>query len=118
LPVNRTLLPVQVLGELFNVMVRKGGFSRWDAADRVKFWLTAYPSLETTEASLGAAIDLATAHHFTIWDAVILCTAARAGCRVLLSEDMHDGFHWAGTTVVNPFSDTPNPLLAALLAGR
>ena len=28
----------------------------------------------------------------------------QAGCRLLLSEDLHEGFTWAGVTVVNPFS--------------
>jgi hypothetical protein len=28
---------------------------------------------------------------------------------------MHDGFTWGGVTVVNPFAEKPNPLLAALL---
>jgi predicted nucleic acid-binding protein len=35
-----------------------------------------------------AAVDLATHHHFSMWDAVILAAASQAGCRLLLSEDL------------------------------
>ena len=35
--------------------------------------------------------------------------------RLLLSEDLQDGFTWRGVTVANPFSASPHPLLAGLL---
>ncbi len=37
--------------------------------------------------------------------------AAEAGCRLLLSEDLQEGFTWGGVTVVNPFAATVHPLL-------
>ncbi|HWB99103.1 MAG TPA: hypothetical protein VG672_20485, partial [Bryobacteraceae bacterium] len=54
-------------------------------------------------------------HHFGIWDAVILSAASQAGCRLLLSEDLQDGFTWGGVTVVNPFASPRHALLEALL---
>jgi len=62
-----------------------------------------------------AAANLAQLHHLGIWDAVMLSTAAEAGCRFLLSEDMHDGFTWNGVTVSNPFADPIHPALRGLL---
>jgi predicted nucleic acid-binding protein len=62
-----------------------------------------------------AAADLATNHRLGIWDAVVLSAAAEAGCRLLLSEDMQDGFTWKGITVTNPFSTLRHELLVALL---
>jgi predicted nucleic acid-binding protein len=50
-----------------------------------------------------------------IWDAVILAAAASAGCRLLLSEDMQEGFTWNGVTVTNPFSAKKHRLLEELL---
>ena len=41
---------------------------------------------------------------------------ASADCRILLSEDMHDGFVWRGLTVIDPFVERVHPLLASLLA--
>jgi predicted nucleic acid-binding protein len=61
------------------------------------------------------ATDLATDHHFGVWDAVILSASAEAGCRLLLSEDLQEGFTWRGVTVTNPFGPTRHPLLDALL---
>jgi hypothetical protein len=51
-----------------------------------------------------AAADLATDHQLGIWDSVILSAAAEAGYRLLLSEDLQEGFTWKGVTVTNPFS--------------
>ena len=62
-----------------------------------------------------AAADLATDHQLGIWDAVILSAASQSGCRLLLSEDLQEGFTWAGLTVVNPFASPRHALLHALL---
>lgn len=110
-----TVIPVQVLGELFNALIRRGSMPRRYARDRVTRWRTTYATAETSAETLALATDLAADNDFQIWDAVILSVASQAGCRLLLSEDMHDGFTWGGVTVVNPFADKPNPLLAALL---
>ncbi len=71
--------------------------------------------VETSAKVMIAAVDLASQHRMNIWDAVILASAADAGCRLLLSEDMQDGFTWTGVTVVNPFARSRNALLAAML---
>jgi len=115
LPQDAAIVPVQVLGELFNVLVRKGGKSRSDAREAILSWRDTYPSIETSPEAMLAAIDLATDHQLGIWDAVILSAASQAGCRLLLSEDLQEGFTWAGVTVVNPFSSPRHALLNALL---
>lgn len=117
LPPGSVVLPVQTLGELFNVLVRKAGWGRAGAAAAILGWRDAFPVADTSAAVMVAAADLATDHHLGIWDFVILAAAAAAGCRLLLSEDLQDGFTWAGVTVANPFSSSPHPLLAALLDG-
>jgi predicted nucleic acid-binding protein len=61
------------------------------------------------------AADLATDHRLGIWDAVILSAAAQAGCRLLLSDDLQEGFTWAGVTVVNPFAAPRHALLQSLV---
>jgi predicted nucleic acid-binding protein len=37
----------------------------------------------------------------------MLAAAAQADCRLLLSEDMQDGFTWRSVTVRNPFATPP-----------
>lgn len=110
-------LPVQVLGELFQVLTRKGSRPPVAARAVISTWRDAFPLLDTSASVMLAAADLAADHRLFIWDAVILSAAAHAGCRLLLSEDMQDGFSWSGVTVTNPFAASRHPLLAALIAG-
>ncbi len=115
LPQEAAVIPVQVLGELFNVLVRKGGKSRSDARDALLSWRDTFPVVETSPEVMLAAADLATDHQLGIWDAVILSAASQAGCRLLLSEDLQEGFTWAGVTVIDPFSSPRPAMLNALL---
>lgn len=117
LPPEAAIIPVQVLGELFYVLTRKAGRSRAEAREALLSWRDSFPVVETAPEMMLTAADLATDHHFGIWDAVILSVAAGAGCRLLLSEDLQDGFTWAGVTVANPFASPRHPLLDSLLQG-
>ena len=110
-----TLVPVQVLGELYATLVRKGGRSRAQARDAVLRWGDTFPVIETSSSIQLMAMELAIDHQLSPWDAVILSAAADAGCRLLLSEDLQDGFTWSGVTVANPFAPTRHPLLEAML---
>ena len=116
LPPESTLIPVQVLGELFHVLAGKAGWSRSKAAAAVLSWGDAFPLIETSSDIMLAATDLARAHQLGTWDAVILAAAASAKCRMLLSEDLQEGFTWHGVTVTNPLAPTRHPLLDALLS--
>jgi predicted nucleic acid-binding protein len=111
LPPDSTFLPVQTLGELFRVLVKKAGRSTESARAAILNWGDTYPLIETSSGVMLGAADLATNHQFGVWDAVILSAAADAGCRLLLTEDLHDGFTWGGVTVTNPLSRTRHPLL-------
>jgi predicted nucleic acid-binding protein len=116
LPAESTLIPVQALGELYAVLVRKARRPRRDAAAAVLSWGDAFPLIESSNDVLLSATDLADAHQLSIWDAVMLAAAADARCRLLLSEDLQDGFTWGGVTVTNPFAQPRHPLLDALVS--
>ena len=118
LPQEATVIPVQVLGELFNVLVRKAGKSRAMARDALLSWRDTFSAIETSPQTMLVAADLATDHQLGIWDAVILSVASEANCRLLLSEDLQEGFTWGGVTVVNPFASSRHPLLDALLSEK
>jgi predicted nucleic acid-binding protein len=115
LPPSSVVIPVQALGELFNVMVRKAGRPRLDAGQVLLGWQDTYATIPTTPEVMSAAVNLVTDHQFTMWDAVILAAASQAGCRLLLSEDLQDGFTWGGVTVVNPFVAPRHALLTILV---
>ncbi|MCW2338215.1 putative nucleic acid-binding protein [Sphingobium sp. B2D3A] len=116
LRVEATVIPIQVFGELFNVLVRKAERSRSEARDALQAWRDTFSTIETSSEIMQSATDVATDHKFGIWDAVILAAASHAGCRLLLSEDMQDGFTWGGVTVANPFAAPRNVLLETLLS--
>jgi len=110
------VVPVQVLGELYRVLTVKAGRSPDDARAAILSWRDALATRDTSATALLAAMDLVVDHKMSFWDALILAVAAEAGCRILLTEDLGEGFTWRGVTVVNPFAKIMHPLLAGLLA--
>ena len=114
IPPENLILPVQVLGECFGVLTRKG-MARPLARRTILRWRDAFGAADTTAAVLRQAVGLAVDHQLRIWEAIVLATAAEAGCQLLLTEDLRDGFVWAGVTVINPFAVPSHDLLAALL---
>ncbi len=115
LPVESTFIPAQVLGELFRVLVGRVGRKPHSARASILSWQDSFAVVETSHSILLAGVDLSVDHRLNIWDAIILAAAASAGCRLLLSEDMQEGFTWNGVTVANPFSAKRHELLEELL---
>lgn len=113
---DRALLvvPAQGLGELFNVLARSG-FDRPAARTIVSQIAATYQIAYADAASFTGALDLAADYKLQFWDSLILSTAANAGCALLLSEDMQDGFTVRGVTIANPFLNPVQPALATLL---
>lgn len=109
------IVPVQALGELYRVLTRAGE-ARPDARAVVLGSTDGLTVADSTSSGFLSAMDLATDHKLQIWDALILNTAAEAGCAMLLSEDMGEGFTWRGTTIVNPLADHPDERLTRVLA--
>ncbi len=115
LPPESVLLPVQVLGELFRVLTGKAKCSPDIARYRILQWADSFEVADSGWSAFQAAFDLTVDHGLQIWDALILAITAENRCRILLSEDMQDGFTWHGVTVVNPYRIPSHPLLSSLL---
>ena len=115
LPAGSALLPVQTLGELFQLLARKVNRTPAQARTAILGWRDAFPLIETSETVILGAAELAATHRFSFWDGVVLASAAEGGCRLLLSGDLQEGFTWNGVTVTNPFGVSPHPLLTNLL---
>ena len=90
---------------------KKSGWPGDQARAAILTWRDTFPLAPTTEAAMIAAAD----HRLGICDSLMVAVVAEAGCRLLLSEDMQDGFSWRGVTVVNPFAAIRHPLLGAPL---
>jgi predicted nucleic acid-binding protein len=109
------IVPVQVLGELYVVLTRSGA-SRDEARDAVLRMAQAFGTADSNGSAFLSTLDLATTHKLQFWDSLIVNAAAEAGCTLLLSEDMSDGFSWRGTVVVNPFATSVDERLTRLIA--
>ncbi|MCA9994442.1 MAG: PIN domain-containing protein, partial [Anaerolineales bacterium] len=49
------------------------------------------------------AIDLQNKYRISFWDALILSSASRLGCHMLLTEDLNHGQSYDGVIAINPF---------------
>lgn len=97
------ILTLQSLAEFYHAVTRKGVVPAREAAGQVRDWTSLFPIAAADEASLAAALQLSSVKKVSIWDALILSTAAAAGCTVVVSEDMQDGQRLGGVRLCNPF---------------
>lgn len=114
IPVEDILIPIQVLGELHRVLTGKAFRESAETKDAILGWADAFTTAETSWPAMESALDLVADHGLQIWDALILSVSAEHRCRLLLSEDLQNGFTWRGLTVVNPFREQKHPLLKAV----
>ena len=118
LPVEYVVLPAQATGELYRVLTGKAGFAGSKAREAILGWSDSFEVADPTWSAFQSAFDLATGHRLQIWDALILSVAVENHCRLLLSEDLQQGFVWRGLSVVNPLAETADPLLTRFLDVR
>lgn len=104
----------QAWGELFAVLTR-AGMGRSQARSIIDDLRTGIATAPVATDTFDAALELAETHGFQIWDAIILKSCQAAGCTLLLSEDMQDGFKVDGLFIANPLAAKRNPRLSAVL---
>jgi predicted nucleic acid-binding protein len=51
-------------------------------------------------------LELAERYQLNVYDGTIVAAAQLAGCKILYSEDMHDGLVIGGLTLRNPYAGT------------
>ncbi|MBI3903265.1 MAG: PIN domain-containing protein [Nitrosomonadales bacterium] len=116
LPAELILLPAQTMGELYRVLTGKAKRDPAEVREAILAWADSFEVADSSWVAFQSALDLAADHGLQIWDALILSVAADNRCRLLLSEDLQNGFTWRGVTVVNPFVAPLSPLLSNILA--
>lgn len=115
LPAELILLPAQTMGELYRVLTGKAKRDPAGVREAILAWADSFEVADSSWVAFQSALDLAADHGLQIWDALILSVAADNRCRLLLSEDLQNGFTWRGVTVVNPFVAPISPLLSNIL---
>lgn len=97
------VVSTQVLIELYAVCTRKLGMGRVDARHAVEA-IADFPVIDTDRNLVLSALALADRAELSIFDAAIVCAAQRAGCGVLLTEDLNAGQRFDTVVVENPFA--------------
>jgi predicted nucleic acid-binding protein len=97
------VLTLQALGEFFYVTTRKRMVARPEAAAQLRDWTTEFPTVSADSGTLWAALEIAIDGRLAWWDALLVATAERHGCDIVLSEDMQDGARFGRVTILNPF---------------
>jgi len=100
------LISVQVLGEFFNVVTRHIPQPMTpDEAQEIIAAISILPVQEIDLAMVNRAIDTHKTYRISYWDALIVTAAERAGCTLILSEDLSDGQAYHNMVVRNPFTE-------------
>ena len=112
-------LTLQSLSEFYAVATRKRMMLPERAAETARIWLDLLPVATASEASVRTALAAASVGRASYWDALLVATAAEAGCAVVLTEDMAGGSSLDGVRVLNPFADGDlAPAARSLLASE
>jgi len=97
------VISIQVLNEFAAVAVRKLALKFGEVREILStisaVCMVRPLDIETHELGL----ELAERHHFSIYDAIIVAAALRAGCTVLYTEDLHHHQTIRRMTIRNPF---------------
>lgn len=96
------VVSLQVLQEYFVNATRKLGLDPGLARQKVEAY-SRFDVVEPVAADILAAIDFHRLHGISYWDALVLHSARKSGCRVVLTEDMQHGQEFDGVKIVNPF---------------
>jgi predicted nucleic acid-binding protein len=98
-------LSVQVLQEFYAQGTRPTRFGALTHNQAVTFIesLKRYPILDNSAEVFDSALAIRRRWQLSIWDSMIIASAAKLGCGQVLTEDMKDGEVIAGVTIRNPF---------------
>jgi len=94
----------QVLGELFNVLTKKGFKTKEEAKDIISDLAMNFRVVEIDRSSVVKAIEVSIRYKFSYWDSLIIASALENDCSTLYSEDMqHEQMVEQKLKIINPF---------------
>lgn len=109
------VLTVQALAEFYHATTRKQLLDPSHARAFVQDWLRVFDIAAADSTTLASALEAAEEHHLLFWDAMIWAAVRKAGCAVVISEDMQNSRHLGGVEFLDPFSPGATDRLAPLL---
>jgi len=111
-------LTLQALSEFYAAVTRKRVLNPSRAEAAARDFLAIFPTIPPTADAVRTAMAAATAGRASYWDALLVATAAEAGCTAILTEDLADGSTLLGVRVINPFAGDDLPPAAVALLGQ
>jgi predicted nucleic acid-binding protein len=109
-------VPHHAIAEFYAIATYKLKLDHATAIAAARQWMRLFPGIPTSRSAIETAMQMRAANRFSFWDAMLVATAEEDGCRVFISEDMHDGARLGAIVVRTPFSDgTIAPAVRALL---
>lgn len=102
------MISTQVIQEFLNVATQKFAVSMQieDAVAYTRLVLNplcqVYPDLALYESCL----EIQAETRYSFYDSLILAAAFKGGCRILYSEDLHDGQQVRGVRITDPYKGT------------
>ena len=97
---------LQVLNEVTNVLIKRGGM-RPEAVFSIADGYALFGSTAINFETVAAARILHFENGYSWWDCLLLASAIELQCRFFLSEDMQDGHRIRGLTIISPFRHSP-----------
>lgn len=96
----------QVVAETLNTVLRKAEIplDSHSAHDYLQLVLAPLCRIPATMDLYHRALEIQGRYRYGFYDALIIAAALSEGCSRLYTEDMQDGQHIDGLTIVNPFS--------------
>ncbi len=97
------VISTQVMQEFFVAATRKLNVPPLVVKGMMKTF-SIFEIVQVSTPLIYEAIDCAVLNQLSFWDALILASAASAGCATVLSEDLNPGQSILGVRVQNPFA--------------
>jgi len=85
------LLTSQILGEIYNVLVKKGFKTKSQAFEIIEELISSFTVLEVDVLKVLKAIEINNRYDYSYWDSLIISSALLGECETVYSEDMQDG---------------------------
>ena len=110
-------LTLQSISEFYYAATRKRVVAVDEARDQALDWLSMFQIAAASPTAVRAALTVAASGRASYWDALLVATAAEAGCTAILTEDLADDTTLSGVRIINPFGERGlSPGAAALLS--
>lgn len=102
-------LTLQAISEFYAAVTRKRLAPASEARAQAQDWLELFRTASASADAVRSALAIAAVGRVSYWDALLVATAAEAGCTAILTEDLAGGSVLFGVRVIDPFAGDAMP---------